>query len=357
MTNRPRFKRLIAILLLVPILVTAASAEPEKSECPQTLTVELTKRGVPKLYFTQPQIPRGDKIWRMTLLRSTSNLEGESNLQGHPIASQPLAVSSRDYTDIQAPERVTLSYRLRTDTASGQKIYSNVVRVRCPEYKIDTLEDPYLLIDKLKYALLVYDGDRLMRSLPIALGGRAQGRKLHFDRASTPEGVYRVYALQPQATFYRAMDLNYPNLCDQTRLDFFEAAGLISSPAPNIGGEIQIHGQGIAHNWTWGCIALRNSDMDWLFSRPEFSVGLTVYVAGSELTPDDLQRTRKLTLADRDFFRQRLQTEGQEPGRTESDFIWALCQYQLDSNLVVTGVLDGPTIKRLAPRFGERSPR
>lgn len=30
---------------------------------------------------------------------------------------------------------------------------------------------------------------------------------------------------------------------------------------------VQIHGGGIKDDWTWGCIALRNGDMDELFSR------------------------------------------------------------------------------------------
>ena len=40
---------------------------------------------------------------------------------------------------------------------------------------------------------------------------------------------------------------------------------------------------------------------------------------------------------------------GYDPDGSEEDFFWALCQFQLDSNLVVTGLLDEASRKKLGP--------
>jgi hypothetical protein len=69
---------------------------------------------------------------------------------------------------------------------------------------------------------------------------------------------------------------------DRARYDLMQ-------PNTDIGGEIQIHGQGIHSNWTFGCMALRNQDMDELFAHPEIDVGTPVWIYGGELTLADLE--------------------------------------------------------------------
>lgn len=154
-----------------------------------------------------------------------------------------------------------------------------------------SLEDPWILIDKLKYVLEVRSAGKLVKRYPVVLGANPIRRKLSQDRASTPEGRYEIAALQPRAQYHRAYDLNYPNRSDRARHK------LLAGDRP-IGGEIQIHGGGLEDNWTWGCIALRDSDMDELFEHPEIGRGTPVWIVGSELSLADLECDQQVSVPD-----------------------------------------------------------
>jgi len=59
-----------------------------------------------------------------------------------------------------------------------------------------------------------------------------------------------------------------------------------------IGGEIQVHGKhprfgSIQRNWTWGCISLRNTDIDEIFALPVLKVGVPVIIFGLEFSLED----------------------------------------------------------------------
>jgi murein L,D-transpeptidase YafK len=86
--------------------------------------------------------------------------------------------------------------------------------------------------------------------------------------------------LQPQQTkYHKALLLNYPNKDDQQRYRENIDKGHISQATP-IGGLIEIHGEGgKGIDWTDGCIALQNQDMDDLFSYAE--AGMEVLIIGS----------------------------------------------------------------------------
>lgn len=159
--------------------------------------------------------------------------------------------------------------------------------VRTDNLWLGPLYDPVLWVDKNNYTLTVFDGDQVAKVYPIAMGKKPKNRKLHQDNASTPEGFYQIYGTQPEATFYRAYDIDYPNDVDKIRYDF--ARSYLNIPNRGIGGEIQIHGEGIHRNWTWGCMALRNDDMDELFSRPEIGRGTQVLITGNEISWEDLE--------------------------------------------------------------------
>jgi len=322
----------------------------EEPSQPTELYVRLAGRideGVPLLVFSDPLLPPGESLQSSVLLRSTNDLETRLESHDFPVAEIPVSLSEVSYRDLQAPDSSKLYYRLKLKSTSGTTFWSNVVRVHTPVPNLGKLSNPSILIDKLNYVLLLLDGDTIARSFPIALGANPHNRKLHFDRASTPEGLYEVIGLQPKATYYRALDINYPNLQDRIRYGYFEASGMLPTTRPHIGGEIQIHGEGIYENWTWGCIALRNQDMDWLFDRSELKVGVPVMIAGSELRPDDLLFLRNITWVDLQVYAQRLCSQGYTTGADMESLTRTICRYQKDHRLPVTGVLDLETVERL----------
>lgn len=154
--------------------------------------------------------------------------------------------------------------------------------VSIPRRPLPSSDHPMIKVDKANYTLSVVSEGATLKRFPIAMGSRPMRRKFEQDRASTPEGRYVIYGCQPKATFHRAYDMDYPRPVDRARHD------VLGSQMP-IGGEIQIHGDGIDGNWTWGCMALRNEDMDELFRHPEIGAGTPLWIAGGELSWADLE--------------------------------------------------------------------
>ena len=96
---------------------------------------------------------------------------------------------------------------------------------------------------------------------------------------ATPEGVYKVCGKLPKSSYHKALILNYPNLEDANRglkneliskIEFDAISQAIqNNKCPpfktRLGGEIEIHGMGSQVDWTWGCIALENPDVEELY--------------------------------------------------------------------------------------------
>lgn len=329
---------------LLLCLCLAAGAEESKLPKPEfPLTAELHSDGRPVLRWLEPT--GLGRLKGRVLLRSTTDLRTTKNAKAFPIAGLDANQHLNNFRDWEAPHDVTLYYQLRLDFEDGRKLYSEVDTVKLPAPKIPPLQNPMLAVNKSAYTLSVMDSQgNVHRRFPIALGQNPKGRKLHYDRACTPEGVYRVCGVQPQATFYKAFDLNYPNEVDRAR---HALASRSNAETPAIGGEIQIHGDGIDSNWTAGCIALRDRDMDLLFSIPGLSHGTTVAISGSELDHGDLLSDIFLTAEQKQGFTEQLVAMGMASGRSDKHWIYALCKLQKEHGLKVTGLFDQETRKLL----------
>lgn len=207
---------------------------------------------------------------------------GYRELSGAPRESRKeLPVTDLVAVDEKVPQGVTLHY-----VAQGKKGEFLRAALEVPPRALPPLNHPSLEVDKENYTLDVLDEGESVKRYPIALGANPVNRKFCQDMASTPEGWYEVYNLQPQATYYRALDIDYPRPIDHVRHKLAIELGTVEASRP-IGGEIQIHGQGIEWDWTAGCMALRDGDMDDLFANQGIRAGLPVFIAGSQLRPED----------------------------------------------------------------------
>lgn len=124
-----------------------------------------------------------------------------------------------------------------------------------------------VLIDKLNRKLIVYKDGAAIATFHAELGSRGLERKLHAGDKATPEGRYKVTAVKDhgQSKYYRAFLLNYPNGEDVARFRSAKQSGQVPGRA-GIGSLIEIHGDGgQGKDWTDGCIALRDQEMDRLF--------------------------------------------------------------------------------------------
>jgi murein L,D-transpeptidase YafK len=142
-----------------------------------------------------------------------------------------------------------------------------------------TLEAPRLVVRKARRELLVYSGDRLLKTYRVGLGTNPVPPKERQGDRATPEGRYVVCRKNPRSQFVLSLGLSYPNAVDAERglraglltraqhRRIVESAGSGTCPPWDtpLGGEIFIHGHGSGTDWTWGCIALDDPDIRELF--------------------------------------------------------------------------------------------
>jgi L,D-peptidoglycan transpeptidase YkuD (ErfK/YbiS/YcfS/YnhG family) len=139
-----------------------------------------------------------------------------------------------------------------------------------------------IVVNKDTAALTLYAGGKAVRTYDVDLGQNDLRRKLTVGDDATPEGRYRIESKRgPGRTLYhKALGIDYPNEQDRRR----HRDGLARSLVPagsNPGALIEIHGDGgRGSDWTNGCVALRNDDMDDLFRR--VAVGTPVTLIGGD---------------------------------------------------------------------------
>ena len=141
--------------------------------------------------------------------------------------------------------------------------------------------EPVIIIDKYARTCFVYQNGAVKEKFEVELGKNWMGNKLYQGDQATPEGNYKIIAKKEnhKTRYNKALLINYPNGDDEKRFFSNKKNGIIKSNS-KIGNLIEIHGaggQGI--DWTDGCIALKNEDMDKVFAYCK--VGTPVVIIGS----------------------------------------------------------------------------
>lgn len=127
-----------------------------------------------------------------------------------------------------------------------------------PEIRADAV-----FVDKSERRLQLRYQGALIREYEIALGFAPEGQKEKQGDGRTPTGDYLLDWRNENSQYYRSIHVSYP------RPDQRHAA---REAGFDPGGDIMIHGQPnlspyegkakIRRDWTAGCIALSNADMD-----------------------------------------------------------------------------------------------
>jgi len=145
-----------------------------------------------------------------------------------------------------------------------------------------------LVIDKFSRKCYVYKSGKLILDFDVELGKNWLGDKQFRGDFATPEGIYKITKKKnsSETKYYKALLINFPNSDDKERFKDAKKQGKIPANA-QIGGLIEIHGDGgKGIDWTEGCIALKNSDMDKLFSI--CTIGTPIAIIGSLKTLDEI---------------------------------------------------------------------
>lgn len=134
-----------------------------------------------------------------------------------------------------------------------------------------------VFVDKSERILKLLSKDTVVKSYRIALGDSPIGHKHQQGDQRTPVGYYTLDYKNENSIAHRSIHVSYPNAADKARA---------KSRGVNPGGDIMIHGQmnGFGHlaglnqqrDWTDGCIAVTNDEMDEIMAAVKVGTAIEI---------------------------------------------------------------------------------
>ncbi len=143
-----------------------------------------------------------------------------------------------------------------------------------------------IIVEKIPGVCHLYYGGKKQYTFEAEFGRNWMGDKMSRGDDATPEGRYMVTKKLSNGStkYHKALMINYPNQQDLEEFNARIKRGQLPESA-RIGELIEIHGDGgKGGNWTEGCVALKNRDMDLLFEHVDS--GTPVTIIGSSMSLD-----------------------------------------------------------------------
>ena len=144
--------------------------------------------------------------------------------------------------------------------------------IHIPDNSINTI-----IVYKADRKLELRSDNNVIKTYRIALGKNPIGHKKRQGDNKTPEGTYKISGKNPNSKFHKSLRISYPN-----EQDILCAKNNCVNP----GSDIMIHGLDkksswigkahVARDWTQGCIAVSNDEMDEIYRT--IKVGATIQI-------------------------------------------------------------------------------
>jgi murein L,D-transpeptidase YafK len=148
-----------------------------------------------------------------------------------------------------------------------------------PEKQLPTgIHTEKLVVYKSKRQLLLYSNGQILKTYTISLGKAPIGDKTIEGDTKTPEGLYFINDKNSTSNYHKSLGISYPDKND------IETAKQFGAPA---GSDIKIHG--LKNNlgfiskfhrffdWTQGCIAVTDEEIDELYSVVTIGTPFEIY--------------------------------------------------------------------------------
>ncbi len=139
--------------------------------------------------------------------------------------------------------------------------------------KADTIE-----VYKSARLLQLKRNGKILKSYHVALGRHPVGQKMEEGDGKTPEGVYFIDRRNIESEYHLSLHISYPEKDDLARA---------AEHGVQAGGGIMIHGEPnvlndegkkyLLKDWTAGCIALNNRDIDEIWRLVDDGVTVDIY--------------------------------------------------------------------------------
>lgn len=146
-----------------------------------------------------------------------------------------------------------------------------------PKSKFKTYQGPpitQVMVKKSERKMYLLSGNKAIKTYKVDLGPNPTGHKLYEGDGRTPEGVYFINRQNPNSAYHLSLGISYPDEQDVAR-----ALAVGMKP----GGDIMIHGRGRYGNavnkadWTAGCIAVTDTEIEDVFAMVHPGVPVVIY--------------------------------------------------------------------------------
>jgi murein L,D-transpeptidase YafK len=186
-------------------------------------------------------------------------IPNQPNLRYETLRKSRETVSSRQMTALKLLTALVVTLAL-SGCASKFRSYDGPDVTRIVVHK-----------DARKMYLLHHD--RALKIYDIDLGFAPAGHKRKSGDGRTPEGRYYIDRRNPESAFHLSIGISYPNALD---VEVARRAGV------DPGGDIFIHGESPlgalrGRDWTWGCIAVTNDEMEEIYAMVRDGTPITIY--------------------------------------------------------------------------------
>lgn len=159
-------------------------------------------------------------------------------------------------------------------TKDGERVTTTVIKfppVLNRPFSADSIDKDSITIKvmKSKYRMQVYHKGKILTAYKCVFGPTPLKQKQQEGDRCTPEGTFTILDIKKHDKWDIFMLLDYPN--EESQMNFERAK--MNSEIPStarIGGAVGIHGIwtngdnviDLKHNWTDGCVALKNKDVE-----------------------------------------------------------------------------------------------
>ncbi|PJE34786.1 hypothetical protein CVM52_20555 [Pseudooceanicola lipolyticus] len=131
-----------------------------------------------------------------------------------------------------------------------------------------------IVVNKSSKRMYLLSQSEILKAYDVDLGFAPAGPKQFEGDGKTPEGTYLIDRRNPNSAFHLSLGISYPNAAD---IAFAEAQG------KRPGGDIFIHGEpnqnrklSRKENWTAGCIAVKNKEIEEIYAMVRTGTVITI---------------------------------------------------------------------------------
>ncbi len=270
------------VLSFVDLTVRKAAEAEKKSFHQINYTNVITKQEIDEI---ESKVKLYDRVYKQMPL--PLSISGAQNKGVMKLAEAKIAFDNGRYNEaLRSTRKAAVLINDSNDKAeiilkSWFSNYSNWKEMGATAVRLSKGGQKVILVDKMAHQCFVYQNGKEIKSYEAELGMNWIGDKRCRGDKTTPEGIYRVTQKKQgsQTKFHRALLINYPNDEDKKRFAIEKEKKILSLHA-KIGNLIEIHGLGSKGiDWTDGCVALHNEDMDSLYRL--IDTGTPVIIVGS----------------------------------------------------------------------------